>query len=258
MMTMMIISTITKRKMLIIMISTKTSMTTMMTMTTMIKKNINTIMKMKMDEHEHHDEDEINHNDDEHEDAHEDHHDDEKEITSLLIRFRSPTALLNFPRKVNESSNMQAAIPRYELDRLYQYTSVGFKTITWIAYLILIISGITIFVNLYKMIKDRAFDLALLRTYGASNFQIITMVFYEAFIIACIAFALGILFIKIGLYAMLKFTNFGYKQHMIQGLGFQDILQIGVLVLIMITLSVILAIYPILKMNISTILSNEK
>ncbi|APY09874.1 permease [Seonamhaeicola sp. S2-3] len=208
--------------------------------------------------HEEHNEHE-NHSKELHDHEHEhEHHDEDKEITSLLIRFRSPAALLTFPRKVNESSNLQAAIPRYELDRLYQYTSVGFKTITWIAYLILIISGITIFINLYKMIKERAFDLALLRTYGASNFQIIKMVAYEALIVAFSAFALGLILVKIGLHLMLKFTNFGFKQNIIRELSIQDISQIGVLVFIMVTLSVSLAIYPILKMNISTILSNEK
>ncbi|MFY0715162.1 ABC transporter permease [Seonamhaeicola sp. NFXS20] len=219
-------------------------------------ENEDTHMHDDHDEDEHEQHDEETHKLEEHH-AHE-HHDDDKEITSLLIRFRSPAAFLTFPRKVNESSNLQAAIPRYELDRLYQYTSVGFKTITWIAYLILIISGITIFINLYKMIKERAFDLALLRTYGASNFQIIKMVAYEALIVAFTAFALGFILVKTGLYFMLKFTNLGYKQNIIRELEFQDILQIGVLVFIMVTLSVALAIYPILKMNISTILSNEK
>ncbi|TYA72033.1 FtsX-like permease family protein [Seonamhaeicola marinus] len=179
-------------------------------------------------------------------------------MTSLLITFRSPAALLTFPRKVNEDSNFQAAIPRYELDRLYEFTSVGFKTITWIAYLILIISGFTIFINLYKMVKERAFDLALLRTYGASNFQIIKMVAYEAFSIALVAFLLGFLLVKAALFLILNFSNLGNKQNMIQELGIQDILYTGVLVLIMVTLSLILAIYPILRMNISTILSNEK
>ncbi|WP_246147099.1 FtsX-like permease family protein [Seonamhaeicola marinus] len=214
------------------------------------------------DEHEHHDGEAHDH--EAHKDEHEHHddeahdHDEEKEITSLLITFRSPAALLTFPRKVNEDSNFQAAIPRYELDRLYEFTSVGFKTITWIAYLILIISGFTIFINLYKMVKERAFDLALLRTYGASNFQIIKMVAYEAFSIALVAFLLGFLLVKAALFLILNFSNLGNKQNMIQELGIQDILYTGVLVLIMVTLSLILAIYPILRMNISTILSNEK
>lgn len=184
--------------------------------------------------------------------------DEEKEITSLLISFRNPSALLTLPRRINENTNMQAALPKYELDRLYEYTGLGFKTISWIAYIILIISGITIFISLYKMIKDRAFDLALLRTYGASNFQLIKMVTYEALIIVCLAFIIGVLLTKIGLYTMFNLLEDGYQQNIIRDLPLNDYLHLVGLVVVLIILSIALAIYPIIKMNISTILSNEK
>ncbi|TXE11824.1 ABC transporter permease [Seonamhaeicola algicola] len=207
------------------------------------------------DTHEH----EEHHNIEKHSDNHEeDHAHENKQITALLVTFRNPMGLLTLPRKINDTSNLQAALPKYELDRLYEFTSIGFKTITWIAYLILIISGITIFINLYKMVKERAYDLALLRSYGASNFQLIKMVFYEGFIAAFLAFILGLTIVKIGTYALIKFSNLGMKAHIIQPLNIQDGIQIAVLVFIMVTLSIAFAIYPILKMNISTILSNEK
>jgi len=179
-------------------------------------------------------------------------------ITSLLINFKSPRALLTFPIKINKGTNLQAVLPKYELNKLYEYTSVGFQTISWIAYIILVISCITIFVSLYKMVKERAFDLAILRTYGASNFQLIKMMIYEGLIIAFSAFLLGFIFIKIGLVIMLNYTQSNYQQSVIQELSFQEISQIGILILIMVIVSVSLAIFPIIKMNISTILSHEK
>lgn len=130
----------------------------------------------------HHHENESDH------EEHNHHHQDEKEITSLLINFKSPRGLLTFPRRINEHTNMQAALPKYELQKLYEYTSIGFKTISGIAYLILVISCITIFISLYKMVKERAFDLAILRTYGASNFQLMKMVIYEGLAIAFFKF----------------------------------------------------------------------
>ena len=69
-----------------------------------------------------------------------------------------------------------------------EYTSIGFQTIAWIAYIILIISCIIIFISMYKMVKERAFDLAILRTYGASNFQLMKMVIYEGLAIAFFKF----------------------------------------------------------------------
>ena len=187
-----------------------------------------------------------------------DHNTDNKEITSLLISFKSPLALLTFPRKINKNTNMQAALPKYELNRLYEFTGVGFKTISWIAYLILFISGTTIFISLYKMIKEHAFDLALLRTYGASNFQLIKMIAYEGLLIVCFAFILGFSFTKSGLYFLFNFLENRPQQIILQEVPLNQVIQIISLVLLIIILSISLAIYPILKMNISTILSNEK
>ncbi|WP_299365632.1 FtsX-like permease family protein [Winogradskyella sp.] len=219
--------------------------------------------KEEHEDHEDHDNhgDHQDHTDDEHHD-HENHehndHEEDKEITSLLISFRNPAALLTLPRRINEDTNMQAALPKYELNKLYEYTGIGFKTISWIAYVILIISGMTIFISLYKMIKERAFDLALLRTYGASNTQLIKMVTYEGLIIICFAFIIGFIFTKAGLYFLFNYLESGYQKTIVQALPISEALQIIGLVFAMIILSISLAIYPIIKMNISTILSNEK
>jgi putative ABC transport system permease protein len=196
--------------------------------------------------------------DDNNEEHHHDEHHHEKEITSLLINFKNPRGLLTFPRRINEQTNMQASLPKYELHKLYEYTSIGFKTISLIAYLILVISCLTIFISLYKMVKERAFDLALLRTYGASNFQLIKMVFYEGLIVVFSSFLVGYLLLKIGLGFMLHFMETSYQQNILQELPFQEVFQIGVLILIMAIISISLSIYPVIKMNISTILSNEK
>ena len=204
-------------------------------------------------DHKHHNEDQSH----QHHDAHEDH-EEEKEITSLLITFKSPRPLLTFPRKINKQTNLQAALPRYELTKLYEQTSIGFQTISVIAYLILFISCMTIFTSIYKMIKERAFDLAILRTYGATNFQLIKMMIYEGLLIIFIAFMLGIILIKIGFYAMHYCIESDYQKSIFQEVTFQDIFQVGVLILMMVILSILLAIYPITKMNISTILSHDK
>jgi len=223
-----------------------------------IDRLIITNLESIWDVHHHgHQEEEIHTKEEEHH-HHHDSHDDDKEITSLLITFKSKRALLTLPRKINESTNMQAALPIYELNKLYDYTSIGFETINWIAYLILIISCLTIFTSLYKMVKERAFDLAILRTYGASNFQLIQMVLYEGLFIAFVAFLLGVTFIKIGFYFVINSFKVNYQQNILQQLPFIDFLEIAILIFTMVIVAVLLAIYPIIKMNISTILSNEK
>ncbi len=187
-----------------------------------------------------------------------DQHQEEKEITSLLILFRNPSALLTFPRNINKNTNMQAALPKYELDRLYQFLGVGFKTVSWIAYLILIISGLTIFISLYKMVKERAFDLALLRTYGASNVQLIKIRTYEGLLIIGFAFVVGFFVLKIALHYILNVLDGTKQQNILQNLPFEQLLYPVSLVLLITILSILLAIRPIMKMSISSILSREK
>jgi putative ABC transport system permease protein len=216
------------------------------------------------DEESHHEDENEVHEQDEtefHLEEVEDHHheeESEKEITSMLISFRNPVALLTVPRTINENTNMQAALPKFELERLYEFTGVGVKTVTWIAYIILVISSITIFISLYRMVRDRAFDLALLRTYGANTFQLVKMVAYEGFMIAAAAFIIGVLLSQIGVYFIFELIMDQYKQKMPLGMAYQEVLKTGGVVLLMVILSIALAIAPIIKMNISKILSHEK
>ncbi|MDF0717470.1 ABC transporter permease [Muricauda sp. 334s03] len=216
------------------------------------------------EEDDHHEAKEEHHHDEEngvHENNEKEHHDDQgpgQEITSLLVSFRNPMALLNIPRTINENTNMQAALPKFELERLYQFTGVGVKTITWIAYAILVISCITIFISLYRMVRDRAFDLALMRSYGANRFQLVKMMVYEGFMIAGTAFIIGVLLSQIGVYFIFEMITDQYKQTMSLQLEYKELFQTAGLVVLMVLLSIALAIYPITKMNISKILSHEK
>jgi len=69
---------------------------------------------------------------------------------------------------------------------------------------------------------------------------------------------LGYVYIKIGVSFIFKIINSNPNSYELQELSFQEVLNTGALVFILIVLSVILAIYPILRMDISTTLSNEK
>ncbi len=185
-------------------------------------------------------------------------HEEEKEITSLLVTIKSPRALLSLPRKINKKTNMQAVLPIYELDKLYKNLGIGFKTIAGFAYLILLISGSILFMSLYKMVKERTVDLAIFRTYGANNFQLIKIVAYEGFLVGAAAFILGYLYLKIGIIFISKVIDHNSNLHLLQKLSFKEIQNTFISVFIIIVLSIALAIYPILKMEVSTILSNEK
>jgi putative ABC transport system permease protein len=236
----------------------------------LIVTGLETIWDVHDHEEEHNDGEAENHNEEQHhdedktpimentvsKDGHEKKHG--QEITSLLVSFRNPVALLTVPRTINENTNMQAALPKFELERLYQFTGVGVKTITWIAYAILVISCITICISLYRMVRDRAFDLALMRSYGASTLQMVKMVAYEGFMIAVVAFVAGVLISQLGIYLIFEMIQDQYKQKMELQLEYQEVLRTAGMVVLMVVLSILFAIYPLVKMNISKILSHEK
>ena len=68
-----------------------------------------------------------------------------EEITALLIEYKSPMAMMQLPRMVNERTNMQAALPAIEVNRLHSLLGVGFETLSIIGLVILIVSALSVF-----------------------------------------------------------------------------------------------------------------
>jgi putative ABC transport system permease protein len=116
----------------------------------------------------------------------------DKEITSLLIQYRSPMSVVMFPRLVNKSTNMQAASPAMESARLFSLIGVGVNTLEWFAYLIMLISAVSVFISLYNSLKERKYDLAIMRTMGASRAQIFYLVLLEGVLLTLIGTIAGI------------------------------------------------------------------
>ncbi|MCX2451938.1 ABC transporter permease [Pedobacter sp. PLR] len=137
---------------------------------------------------------------DDHEDDHHQHdnaekqieNDDHKELTSLLIQYRSPMSVAIFPRMVNETTNMQAASPAQESTRLFSLIGVGVETLQWFAVLIMLIAAISVFVNLYNSLKERKYDLAIMRTLGASRGKLFGIVIIEGIILTFAGTIIGV------------------------------------------------------------------
>jgi putative ABC transport system permease protein len=118
-----------------------------------------------------------------------------KEITSLLIKYRSPMAITQFPRYVNSQSALQAASPAFEIARLFSLMGTGVQVLEGFAYLIIFISGLSIFIALYHSLKERRYDLAIMRSLGTSRFRVCMHIVLEGVFITlagCLAgFLLG-------------------------------------------------------------------
>ena len=143
------------------------------------------------------------HGNHDHEEEHEHDHDeehqhDDREITAMLIKFKSPMNIIQFPRQINETTNLQAAVPSYEISRLFKLFGFGIETLSYLAYLIIIVSGFSLFINLFNSMRERKYEMALIRTLGASRLQLSTMIIFESIILTISGFILGLLFSRFG------------------------------------------------------------
>ncbi|MFL2603077.1 MAG: ABC transporter permease [Flavobacteriaceae bacterium] len=230
------------------------------------------------DEHDHDDEDHEEHHDDEDHEEHEHDHDDEdhdehehdhddedhdehehgdKEITAMLIKFKSPMNIIQFPRQINENTNLQAAVPSYEISRLFKLFGFGIETLTYLAYLIILVSGFSLFINLFNSMRERKYEMALIRTLGASRSQLSVMVIFESLILTISGFLLGLLVSRLGVMfvSSLMEESLNYSLSSLYILN-EEFWLLGLSILIGLISSLIPAI-QVYKMNISEILADE-
>lgn len=133
--------------------------------------------------------------------------DEEKEITALLIRYRSPQAMISLPRMINETTPMQAAIPQLEIKRLFSLMGVGIKTLQAIAFAIVLLSGLSVFIALYTRLKERKYELALARAMGSSRLLISCLLLCEGLIMVISGFIMGIMLSRVGLLFLSKYSR---------------------------------------------------
>ena len=116
-----------------------------------------------------------------------------KEVTALLISYKSPMAAATMPREVNKSTSMQAASPAFEVARLVSFMGVGADTLATFGWYLIGLAGFGIFVALYNAMNERRYDLALLRSFGASRGKLFGLVISESLILAITGAIAGIL-----------------------------------------------------------------
>ena len=215
------------------------------------------------EEHNHdHDEEHDHDHDEEHGHDHNEEHghgdEDKKEITSILIKFDSPMNIISFPRYINEETNMQAAVPSYEISRLFKIFGIGFETLTYLAYLIMFVSGLSLFLNLLNSLRERKYEMALIRTIGGTKVQTSLMLFYESIILCVIGFFGGIILSRAGILVTsnLLAKSLNYSISMPIFLSSQEL----ILLIFSISIGIFSCIIPafsVYKMNISKTLTDE-
>ena len=140
-----------------------------------------------------------------HEEAHDEdeseEHEDHKEITSGLLFFKGPMALFSLPRFINEQTQMQAALPSIEVNRIYSLMESSIQFLSLLGIAVLVISGISIFIALYQSVLEERTEYAFLRSTGASPFFLAGTVLLRCMFLAVAWYLFGLglsaLFLKL-------------------------------------------------------------
>lgn len=181
----------------------------------------------------------------------------EKEYTSVLVKFTSPMGMMALPRLVNQQTQMQAALPSIEINSLIHQMGLGIETLQLLAFLIISISGLSVFFSLLSALKERKYELALMRSLGAHPLQMCLLVIYEALLIALISLGIGLLLSR-GLLTLLSgYVEDNYHYYFDQwGLIGEEYWLSGLTLLIALAASLIPAAMAF-RVNISETLSDQ-
>ncbi len=159
------------------------------------------------DAHEHEDGDEHAADDHEHEDgqaaddhqhSHDEHaahgeHDPDREITAMLLSYRTPIAAMTLPREINAAGTLQAAAPAMEVARVLQLVGVGLDGLSAFAWVLILTAALSVFAALYGSLRARRGDLAILRCLGATRWELLVSLVLEGLLLSIFGVLLGFL-----------------------------------------------------------------
>jgi len=179
------------------------------------------------------------------------------EITSVLIEFKNKMGVFMWPNIIAQNTKMQAALPTYQMNRLFDMFGVGLNALKYLAFGIMLISGISIFIALFNTLKERKAEFALMRVNGAKKHQLLLVVLFESILLCIVGYLFGTILGRIGIILLSKASESDFK------LGFDPMEIIwekeGLLFGLTLLVGLIAAVIPAIKaytINISKTLAN--
>jgi putative ABC transport system permease protein len=179
------------------------------------------------------------------------------EVTAVLLKIRNQMAKLTWQRVIPQNTKMQAVSPAFEINRLFGLFGIGVTALQYLAYGIMLISGISIFIALYTSLKEREPEFALLRVNGARRFQLLQIVMIESILLCVVGFVFGSITGRLALSMLSNASEADFK------MSFDPYTFLwqkeGVLLVITLLVGSIAALIPAIKaynLNISKTLAN--
>jgi putative ABC transport system permease protein len=115
-----------------------------------------------------------------------------REVTMALVRYATPLAAASLPRQINAESSLQSASPAYESARLFTVFGVGTDVIRGFALFLIAAAALGMFIALYQAMEARQYDLAIMRTLGASRGRVCGVLLLESLLLSAAGALLGV------------------------------------------------------------------
>ena len=191
---------------------------------------------------------------------HHDHHNHDheaKDITAMLVKYGSPRGKFTLPSSVNKKDMLMAAEPAVEIQQLFQLIQPAVDVLYKLSWLIFCLAMVSVFITLLNSLKDRKYEIAMMRAGGATSTTVFMSVLIEGALISLIGSFIGILLghSLMQLLANYMISSYNYDFTGLMFYPFEYILILGSLLIGMI--SALYPAYTAYKLNIAQTLKQS-
>jgi putative ABC transport system permease protein len=128
---------------------------------------------------------------------HHHHHkacDVQKEVTAILVNMKSPTMAFMFNGEMKRGYKVQAVNPIVPMQQLMSSILGNVRSVLIVlTALIIVVSGVGIFVSIYNSMSDRRKEIAIMRALGAQRRTVFSIILAESILLCFGGGILGIL-----------------------------------------------------------------
>jgi len=169
----------------------------------------------------------------------------DQEITAIMVQMKNRSyQALNFAQNINKNTELLAASPAIEINRLYGMMGSGADILEVLAYVIVFVSVLSIFFSLLQSLADRKSELALMRSLGGTRKFIFGVILLEGLLLSALGLVIGFILAHIGVQLVGNYFESGYRY---QISGWRWLWQENYVILIGLVLGMLAACWPAWK-----------
>ena len=117
----------------------------------------------------------------------------ERETTAILIRLKAAGLRLWLADEIRQNTDGIATVPINEIMRLQQGIIGPVQYVLLVvAGLVVLVSCLTVLITLHQAAERRRRDIAILRSIGASRFEVATLIFSEGLLLSFVGISIGL------------------------------------------------------------------